>query len=137
MCFKIILKVTKNQGSTLFIEDTFFKKPHGGGGCQFDPPLLPPGRLGLSPNFQGNQMKWARDNKYLTTSAILEQLNIFIIMCIYIFGRCLLKVSNVMLRQSSADLCCNVVVLTQRILKSGLGFHWWDMVNSMLEHFCY
>ena len=27
MCFKIILKVTKNQGSNLSIEDTFFKKP--------------------------------------------------------------------------------------------------------------
>ena len=27
MCFKTILKVTKNQGSTLSIEDTFFKKP--------------------------------------------------------------------------------------------------------------
>ena len=26
MCFKIILKVTKNQGFTLSIEDTFFKK---------------------------------------------------------------------------------------------------------------
>ena len=25
MCFKITLKVTKNQGSTLSIEDTFFK----------------------------------------------------------------------------------------------------------------
>ena len=30
MCFKIILKVTKKQGSTLSIEDTFFKKPQGG-----------------------------------------------------------------------------------------------------------
>ena len=29
MCFKIILKVTKNQGSTLSIEDTFFKKLQG------------------------------------------------------------------------------------------------------------
>ena len=32
---KIILKVTKKQGSTLSIEDTFFKKPlgeEGGGG---------------------------------------------------------------------------------------------------------
>ena len=27
MCFKIILKVTKKQGSTLSIEDTLFKKP--------------------------------------------------------------------------------------------------------------
>ena len=30
MCFKIILKVTKKQGSTLSMEDTFFKKPRGG-----------------------------------------------------------------------------------------------------------
>ena len=29
MYFKIILKVTGNQGSTLLIEDTFFKKPQG------------------------------------------------------------------------------------------------------------
>ena len=27
MCFKIILKATKKQGSTLSIEDAFFKKP--------------------------------------------------------------------------------------------------------------
>ena len=32
MCFMIILKVTKNQGFTLSSEDTFFKKPQGGGG---------------------------------------------------------------------------------------------------------
>ena len=30
MCFKIILKVTKNQGFTLSLEDTFFEKPQGG-----------------------------------------------------------------------------------------------------------
>ena len=35
LCFKIILKVTKNQGSTLSIEDTFFKKPQR---SHFDPP---------------------------------------------------------------------------------------------------
>ena len=34
MCFKIILKVTKNEGSTLSIEGTFFKKPRKG---KFDP----------------------------------------------------------------------------------------------------
>ena len=42
MCFEIILKVTKNEGCTLFIEDTFFKKPRERvgkeGGGQFDPP---------------------------------------------------------------------------------------------------
>ena len=37
MCFKIVLKVTENQGSTLSIEDIFFKKPHKEGG-QFDTP---------------------------------------------------------------------------------------------------
>ena len=31
MCLKIILKVTKNQGFTLSLEDTFFEKPHDGG----------------------------------------------------------------------------------------------------------
>ena len=28
----IMLKVTKNQGFTLPVEDTFFEKPQGGGG---------------------------------------------------------------------------------------------------------
>ena len=32
ICLKIILKVTKNQGFTLSVEDTFFEKSHGGGG---------------------------------------------------------------------------------------------------------
>ena len=31
MCFKIILKSQKHQGFTLSLEDTFFKKPQGGG----------------------------------------------------------------------------------------------------------
>ena len=38
MCFKIILKVTENQGFTVSLEDTFFEKPQGG---QFDPEPLP------------------------------------------------------------------------------------------------
>ena len=29
MCFKIILKVSKNQGFTLSLEDTIFEKPQG------------------------------------------------------------------------------------------------------------
>ena len=39
-CLKVILKVTKNQGLTLSIEDTFFEKPRGDGGRggeQIDP----------------------------------------------------------------------------------------------------
>ena len=32
MCLKIILKVTKNQGFTLSLDNTFFEKPQGGGG---------------------------------------------------------------------------------------------------------
>ena len=35
MCLKIILKVTKNQGLALSVEDTFFEKPQGG--VQIDP----------------------------------------------------------------------------------------------------
>ena len=49
MCFKITLKVAKNQGFTLSLEDTFFKKPQGGGeggGGQIDAPS-PPAVLGL------------------------------------------------------------------------------------------
>ena len=37
----IILKVTKDQGFTFSLEDTFFKKPQGGGG-QIDPTSPPP-----------------------------------------------------------------------------------------------
>ena len=41
----IISKVTKNQGFTLYLEDTFFEKPHGGvgggwGGDQIDSPAV-------------------------------------------------------------------------------------------------
>ena len=32
MYYKIILKVTKSQGLTLSLKDTFFEKPQGGGG---------------------------------------------------------------------------------------------------------
>ena len=35
MCLKIILKVTKNQGVTVSLEDTFFEKTTGG-----DPPSV-------------------------------------------------------------------------------------------------
>ena len=43
MGLKIILKVTKNQGFTLTLEDTFSEKPQGGGSNW--PP--PPDVLGL------------------------------------------------------------------------------------------
>ena len=39
MCLMIILKVTKNQGFTLSLEDTFFEKPQGGG--EIDHPTPP------------------------------------------------------------------------------------------------
>ena len=42
MCFKIILKVTKNQGFTLSLEDTFSEKPRGG---QIEPPPPSPFRV--------------------------------------------------------------------------------------------
>ena len=44
MCFNMILEVTKNQGSNLSIEDTFFKKPQEVGWVN----LTPPDRLWLS-----------------------------------------------------------------------------------------
>ena len=37
MWLMIILKVKKNQGFTLSLEDTFFKKPQGGGGVKLTP----------------------------------------------------------------------------------------------------
>ena len=39
MCFEIILKVAKNQGFNLSLEDTFFEKQQG---CQIDPLPSPP-----------------------------------------------------------------------------------------------
>ena len=41
MCFKIILKATKNQTFTLSLEDTIFVKPQGVG-FNLTPPLSPP-----------------------------------------------------------------------------------------------
>ena len=46
MCFKIILKVTKNEGFTLSLEDTFFEKPRVGRGVKLIP-LPSPAVLGL------------------------------------------------------------------------------------------
>ena len=45
MCLMIILKVTKNQGLTLSLEDTFFKKPQEG--VKLTPPTPSPAVLGL------------------------------------------------------------------------------------------
>ena len=46
VCLKIIVKVTKNQGFALSLEDTFFEKPQGRG--QIDsPPPFPSAVLGL------------------------------------------------------------------------------------------
>ena len=42
MCFEIILKVTKNQGFTLSLEDTIFEKPQ-----RDEVKLIPPVVLGL------------------------------------------------------------------------------------------
>ena len=38
MCLMLILKVTKNQGSTLTLEDTIFVKPQGGSNWPPPPP---------------------------------------------------------------------------------------------------
>ena len=40
VCLKIVLKVRKNQGLAVSLEDTFFEKPPGGG--QIDPPPSSP-----------------------------------------------------------------------------------------------
>ena len=39
---KIILKVTKKQGLTFFLEDTFFEKPQGGDQIYSTPAPPPP-----------------------------------------------------------------------------------------------
>ena len=48
MCFEIILKVTKNHGFTLSLEETFFEKPSRGGVGVWGN-LTPPGILGFTP----------------------------------------------------------------------------------------
>ena len=40
ICLKIMLKVTKNRGFTLSLEDTLFEKPRGGGGAIYRPGIL-------------------------------------------------------------------------------------------------
>ena len=50
MCLKIILKVTKNQGFTLSLEDAFFEKPLGA--VKLTPLPHPPAVLGLNPDFE-------------------------------------------------------------------------------------
>ena len=47
MYLKIILKVTKNQGFNVSLEDTFFEKPQGGG-SDWPPPSR--FRVKTSPN---------------------------------------------------------------------------------------
>ena len=52
----IILKVTKNVGFTLALEDTFFEEPHGGGGGQIDlssPLPFFPGRFRVKEAYLG------------------------------------------------------------------------------------
>ena len=58
MCLKIILKVTKNQGFTLSLEDTFFEKLEGG--SQFEPPPI----------------RHIRVNRLLVRFVILERLSL-------------------------------------------------------------
>ena len=42
MCFQIILKVTKKDGFTLSLEDTFFEKPQGRGSIHIRVEIEPP-----------------------------------------------------------------------------------------------
>ena len=79
-CFKIILKVTKNQGFTLSLEDTFFEKPQGG--CQIDPPtphppspLAPPAVLGLK-EMRNSFNKWPLNLRWISNKTIVEVGNI-------------------------------------------------------------
>ena len=53
----IIIKVTKNQGFTIFLEVTFFEKPQweGGGGGESNFPL--PSRFGVKKNQENNLKK--------------------------------------------------------------------------------
>ena len=46
----IILKVTKDQGFTFSLEDTFFKKLQGGGQIDTTPPPPPPPRCNKDVN---------------------------------------------------------------------------------------
>ena len=52
ICFKVILKVTKNQGFTLSLEDTNYEKKRAGGGGGVK---LPPSRCRVN-EFSWNKM---------------------------------------------------------------------------------
>ena len=61
ICFKVILKVTKNQGFSIFLEDTLSEKPQGEGQVEHSPPS-PPAVLGLSRPLKTHQGKsWVFD----------------------------------------------------------------------------
>ena len=49
MSLKIRLKLTENQGFTLFLEGTFFEKPQWGRGQTDNPPPPPPSRFRIKP----------------------------------------------------------------------------------------
>ena len=54
LCLIIMLKVTKNQGVILSLEDAFFEKPQGGRGSNWHPPTNRPIVLGLETNQNGD-----------------------------------------------------------------------------------
>ena len=66
MCLKIILKVTKNQGFSLSLEDTLFEKPHGG---QVALPPHAPAVLGVISFFTA---KTQSSNFYLELYFVIE-----------------------------------------------------------------
>ena len=77
MCLKIILKVTKNQGFTLSIEDAFFKKPQGGGKIDPPPPTPSPSRFRVNLiNFWKNPKEWTESTVSCLTWKFAVYLNL-------------------------------------------------------------
>ena len=76
-------------------------------------------------------MKRVRDNKYVPTSAIGEQLNIFVIMCKYIMH------IPAQSQQHNVDtkLCWALLWWPKEHLKIDLGSRCWDSVNGLLDHY--
>ena len=87
MCFKIILKATKNQGSTLSLEGTFFEKPQERGWGSIWPPL-PPRHFRIKRGWIFYFFVNIFPNLILALYAILCRPNFFALTSNVIFYRC-------------------------------------------------
>ena len=86
--------------------------------------------------FCQNKMGYFRIEKLTKSTWILQPYvsnYIHLSLCVYLLCIYLLKVNNVMLRQSSSESCSKIIWWPREYLKADLGLLWLDTVNSLLE----